>query len=158
MIDLSMKKKEYLLEILELSKKQETIIEEDKLDELDNILKEKEKIMGKIDVLDSEFLTVYNNVKDEENIDSFENLPIERYENLKDLKAIVNEINNILNTLTILDKNNISKMKANLEKTQADLKNVKLGKRAYKGYGYGDVGSIFIDEKNRMYLKDILYK
>ncbi|NLV88345.1 MAG: flagellar protein FlgN [Tissierellia bacterium] len=147
MIDLSMKKKEYLLEILELSKKQETIIEEDKLDELDNILKEKEKIMGKIDVLDSEFLTVYNNVKDEENIDSFENLPIERYENLKDLKAIVNEINNILNTLTILDKNNISKMKANLEKTQADLKNVKLGKRAYKGYGYGDVGSIFIDEK-----------
>ena len=38
-------------------------------------------------------------------------------------------------------------MKANLEKTQSDLKNVKLGKRAYKGYGYGDVGSIFIDEK-----------
>ena len=147
MIELSMKKKEYLLDILDLTKKQENIIEEDKLDELDNILQEKEKLMGKIDDLDGEFLTVYNHIKEEEKIDSFEKLPIERYENVKELKAIVNEINNILNTLTILDKNNINKMKANLEKTQSELKNVKVGKRAYKGYSYGDVGSIFIDEK-----------
>src|SRR5690554_6278585 len=134
MIELSMKKKEYLLDILDLTKKQENIIEEDKMDELDNIIQEKEKLMGKIDDLDCEFLTVNNQIKEEEKIDSFEKLPIERYENVKELKAIVNEINNILNTLTILDKNNINKMKANLEKTQSELKNVKVGKRAYKGY------------------------
>lgn len=147
MIDLSMKKKDLLLEILKLSKEQERIIEEDKMEELDSILQEKEKLMGKIDSLDMDFLTVYNRIKEEEKIDSFENLPIDRYGNLKDLKALVNEINNILNNLTILDKNNIGKMKANLEKTKSDLKNVKVGKRAYKGYSYGDVGSIFIDEK-----------
>ena len=61
-----MKKKEYLLDILNLTEKQENIIEEDKMDELDNILQGKEKLMGKIDDLDGEFLTVYNHEKEEE--------------------------------------------------------------------------------------------
>jgi len=147
MITLSMKKKEYLLELLKLSKEQEAIIDEDKMDELDNILKAKERLMEKIDELDRGFLTIYNQIKEEEKIDSFDKLPIERYENVKELKDVVNEINNILNSLSIIDKNNITKMKANLEKTKTDLKNVKLGKRAYKGYSHGDVGSIFLDEK-----------
>jgi len=147
MIELCIRKKGYLFQLLELTKRQESIIDEDKLDELVNILKEKEEIMEKVDDLDSHFIRLFVQLKEEEKIDSFEKLPIEKYANAKELKALVNEINNIVNNLTILDKNNIAKMKASIEKTKTDLKNVKLSIRANKGYGIGDVGSVFIDEK-----------
>lgn len=147
MIDLSMRKKQYLMELLDLTQKQGTIIEEEKLDELDKILKEKDKVMEKVDELDSQFLSIFNQIKDEEKIDDFEKLPVEKYENVKELKAVIGEINNILNSLSILDKNNIAKMKAKVEETQAQLKNIRMAKKANKGYGLGDIGSVFLDEK-----------
>src|SRR5690554_4122389 len=126
MIELSMEKKKNLLEILDLTKRQETIIENDKMDDLDNVLKEKEKLMEKIDNLDIQFLSLYKQIKEEEKVDSFDKLSLEKYKNIIDLRNVINEINNILNTLSMIDKNNIAKMKFNLEKTQSELKQVKL--------------------------------
>ncbi|WP_353092990.1 flagellar export chaperone FlgN [Tissierella praeacuta] len=147
MIELSLKKKDILIEILELTKTQASAIENDNMDKLSTILSEKEKLMEKIDILDRDFLSLYNAVKSEEGIDSLEKINIEKYANIKNLKEIVVEINTILNNISTLDRNNTIKMKSNVDKIKSDLKQVKEAKRAYKGYHYEAVGSMLIDEK-----------
>ncbi len=147
MIELSLGKKDILLQILELTKTQGNVIENDNMDDLSIILVKKEKLMEEIDVLDREFLSLYNGIKSEEGIDNLEKINIDKYTNIKSLKEIVVEINTILNDISAIDRNNTIKMKSNVDKIKSDLKQVKEAKRAYKGYNYEAAESMLIDEK-----------
>lgn len=147
MIELSLGKKDILLQILELTKTQGNVIENDNMDDLSIILVKKEKLMEEIDVLDREFLSLYNGIKSEEGIDNLEKINIDKYTNIKSLKEIVANINTILNDISAIDRNNTIKMKSNVDKIKSDLKQVKEAKRAYKGYNYEAAESMLIDEK-----------
>ncbi|MDU5079723.1 hypothetical protein CIW83_17380 [Tissierella sp. P1] len=147
MIELSLKKKDILIQILKLTTTQASTIENDNIDNLSKILIQKEKLMEEIDILDRDFLSLYNDIKSEEGIDNLEKINIEKYANIKSLKGIVTEINAILNDISMIDRNNTIKMKSNVDKVKSDLKQVKEVKRAYKGYNYEAVESILIDEK-----------
>lgn len=147
MIELSLEKKGLLNKILELTKTQTNAIENENMDDLSVILVEKERLMEEIDVLDRDFLSLYNAIKLDEGIDSLEKIDIEKYANVKSLKEIVTEINSILNNISTIDRNNTIKMKLNVDKIKSDLKQVKEAKRAYKGYNYEAVESMLIDEK-----------
>ncbi|MBU5310795.1 flagellar protein FlgN [Tissierella carlieri] len=147
MIELSLKKKDILIEILRLTTTQAETIENDNMDDLSKILIQKEKLIEDIDTLDRDFISLYNDIKSEEGIDNLEKINIEKYANIKSLKEIVTEINTILNDISMIDRNNTIKMKSNVDKVKSDLKQVKEVKRAYKGYNYEAVESILIDEK-----------
>ena len=147
MIELSLKKKDILIQILKLTTTQADTIENDNIYNLSKILIQKEKLMEEIDILDRDFLSLYNDIKSEEGIDNLEKINIEKYANIKSLKEIVTEINTILNDISMIDRNNTIKMKSNVDKVKSDLKQVKEVKRAYKGYNYEAVESILIDEK-----------
>ncbi|MCQ4925573.1 flagellar protein FlgN [Tissierella carlieri] len=147
MIELSLKKKDILIQILRLTTTQAGTIENDNIDNLSKILIQKEKLMEEIDILDRDFLSLYNDIKSEEGIDNLEKINIEKYANIKSLKEIVTEINTILNDISMIDRNNTIKMKSNVDRIKSDLKQVKEVKRAYKGYNYEAVESILIDEK-----------
>lgn len=147
MIELSKEKKKLLAKILEYTNTQTTIIENDNMEELDHILMEKEKIMEEIDVLDKEFLSLYDLIKTVEGIESLEKIDKNKYTNIKALKEAVNEINTILTDISIIDRKNTAKMKSSIDKIKSDLKQVKEGKKAYKGYNYESTESILIDEK-----------
>ncbi|CAK7023522.1 flagellar export chaperone FlgN [Tissierella sp.] len=147
MIELSLKKKDILIQILKLTTTQADTIENDNIDNLSKILIQKEKLMEEIDILDRDFLSLYNDIKSEEGIDNLEKINIEKYANIKSLKEIVTEINTILNDISMIDRNNTIKMKSNVDRIKSDLKQVKEVKRAYKGYNYEAVESILIDEK-----------
>jgi hypothetical protein len=147
MIELSLKKKDILIQILKLTTTQADTIENDNIDNLSKILIQKEKLMEEIDILDRDFISLYNDIKSEEGIDNLEKINIEKYANIKSLKEIVTEINTILNDISMIDRNNTIKMKSNVDRIKSDLKQVKEVKRAYKGYNYEAVESILIDEK-----------
>ncbi len=147
MIELSKEKKKLLAKILEYTNTQTTIIENDNMEELDHILMEKEKIMEEIDVLDKEFLSLYDLIKTVEGIESLEKIDKNKYTNIKALKEAVNDINTILTDISIIDRKNTAKMKSSIDKIKSDLKQVKEGKKAYKGYNYESTESILIDEK-----------
>lgn len=147
MIELSLEKKSILTKILDLTNLQSKAIENDNMEELSVILADKEKLMGNIDLLDKDFLALYNAIKLDEGIDSIEKIDIGKYANIKALKEIVIEINAILNDISAIDRNNTIRMKSNIEKIKSDLKQVKEAKRAYKGYNYEAVESMLIDEK-----------
>lgn len=147
MIKLSMDKKNKLVEILDFTNVQEKAIKEDNTEELSKILVQKDRLMKSVDDLDKEFVSLYERVKAEENVDNFRDINVTKYESLKGLKDVVEEINRILDKLTQLDKRNMENMKDSLNKTKSDLKQVKEVQRAYKGYSYEESGSILIDKK-----------
>ncbi|MFA7533791.1 MAG: flagellar export chaperone FlgN [Tissierellaceae bacterium] len=147
MIKLSMDKKNKLMEILDFTNVQEKAIKEDNTEELSKILVQKDRLMKSVDDLDKEFVSLYERVKAEENVDNFRDIDVTKYESLKGLKDVVEEINRILDKLTQLDKRNMENMKDSLNKTKSDLKQVKEVQRAYKGYSYEESGSILIDKK-----------
>ena len=146
-IKLSQEKKILLIEILSLTKKQKDLIEEDNIDDLGIVLIDKENLMNKIDLLDKDFLSLYNSIKSDEGIDSLDKIDIRKFDNLKSLKDIVSEINKILEDISSIDRENKKNMKSNIDKVKLNIKQVKKGKKAYKGYNYEGVASMLIDEK-----------
>lgn len=146
-IKLSQEKKILLIEILSLTKKQKDLIEEDNIDDLGIVLIDKENLMNKIDLLDKDFLSLYNSIKSDEGIDSLEKIDIRKFDNLKSLKDIISEINKILDDISSIDRENKKNMKSNIDKVKLNIKQVKKGKKAYKGYNYETVESMLIDEK-----------
>lgn len=147
MIELSKAKEEYLIEILGLTKEQKGFIKDEDMDGLNNIILDKEKLMKNIDLLDLDFLKLYNQIRQEENVDTIDRIDSIKYDNLEDLQKVIGNINIILNNISTIDKENTEIMKNNLENVKSGLKQVKEVKKAYKGYGYEMVESILIDEK-----------
>ncbi|MDR7856878.1 flagellar export chaperone FlgN [Tissierella sp.] len=144
---LSKDKKKLLTDLLKLTKKQKDLIDNDNLDDLGIVLEDKENIMNKVDIIDKDFLGLYNTIKSEEGIDSFDKIDVRKFDNVKTLKDIVEDVNNILNEISALDNENTRKMKSNIDKIKLDIKQVKEGKKAYKGYNYESSVSMLIDEK-----------
>lgn len=147
MIDLARSKKDYLNEILELTKKQKTYIKEDDISRMESVMLNKDKLMQAIDLLDIDFLSHYNDLKKTNNVDSLDEINLKDKENIGILQENIKEINNILNLISIIDKKNTQSMKESLEKEKSGLRQVKEVKKAYKGYNYTSGGSILLDEK-----------
>ena len=147
MIQLSNEKKVLLESILDFTKKQKSFIQDEDMDSLTKVLSEKDEIMKNIDLLDLDFISLYNNIKSMEDISSMEEIDVDKYSNVKLLKSNINEISLILNNIRILDNDNTRMMKTNLENIKSGLKHVKEAKNAYKGYNYEAPESMLIDEK-----------
>lgn len=147
MIQLSNEKKVLLEDILNLTENQKSFIINENMDGLTKVLSEKDEIMKNIDLLDMDFISLYNNIKSMENISSMEEIDVDKYSNIKLLKSNINEISLILNNIRLLDNDNTRMMKTNLENIKSGLKHVKEVKKAYKGYNYEAPTSMLIDEK-----------
>lgn len=147
MIQLSNEKKVLIEDILNLTKDQKSFIINENMDGLTKVLSDKDEIMKNIDLLDMDFISLYNNIKSMENISSMEEIDVDKYSNIKLLKSNINEISLILNNIRLLDNDNTRMMKTNLENIKSGLKHVKEVKKAYKGYNYEAPTSMLIDEK-----------
>lgn len=147
MIELSKMKKKYLTEVLQLTKDQRNFIENDDMDGLSKVMENKDILMKKVDLLDMDFLSTYNQIKEMENVDSLEKINPIKYKNLGELQEVIGNINIILSNISLIDKENTRIMKGNLEEIKSGLKQVKEVKKAYKGYNYEPTASILLDEK-----------
>ncbi|MCR2044773.1 flagellar export chaperone FlgN [Anaerosalibacter massiliensis] len=146
-VNISEKKLEYLYNMLELTKFQREYIDEGNMIKTDEILEKKDELIKKIDKLDIEFLIKFSELKKKHNVDDINELDINVYPNLKILKDIIKNISSTLMSISILDDENNKYLKNSLEKIKSDLKKLKKGKKAYKGYNKSIEESIFIDEK-----------
>lgn len=63
------------------------------------------------------------------------------------MKEVVIEIKSTLMAISLIDDENNKEMVRGLEKIKANLKSIKKGQKAYKGYNKTLNESIFIDEK-----------
>lgn len=147
LISISNEKKSYLDQMFQLSKKQEAIIKNDDLSELDSILNDRDSLMKKIDRLDLEFLEIYKDILASEKVENIYDIDVDKFTNIKDLKKVVGTIRDTLKEIDILDKNNMSNINKAFEEVQSNLKQIKTGQKLYKGYNMEVDNSILIDSK-----------
>ncbi|MBZ2174863.1 flagellar protein FlgN [Schnuerera sp. xch1] len=147
LISLTKKKKQLLDNIINITKRQTGQIEKENMEGLDMSLNKKDNIIKQIDKLDREFLEVFSQVKKAHSVEDINQLDIEEYPNLKELKEVVQEVASTLLAISMIDKENSYSIKRKLEKTKLELRNIKKGKKAYKGYNTKTTESMLIDEK-----------
>ena len=147
LISLAKKKNELLNQIILLTKNQGEEIEGEKYEDLNRTLWKKDSIIKKIDKLDASFLEIFYKLKKENSIDDINELNVDDYPQLKELKKETKEIMSNLLTISMLDGKNNEAIKIKLKKAEKDLKKIRLGKRAYKGYNYKMTESLLIDKK-----------
>ncbi|MCF6465254.1 flagellar protein FlgN [Clostridium sp. Cult2] len=147
LISITKEKNRLLNSMYNISKKQMDKIEKEDMDSLTNIMDNKDRLMKKIDKLDLSFITIFSQIKKENSIDSIDELNLEEYPNLGELKEVVKEVSSTLMTISLLDEKNTQAMKERLEQTKLELRKLKEGKKAYKGYNASTTESILIDEK-----------
>lgn len=147
LISLSREKNQLINEMYNFTKVQKEEIKKEDMDNLNKILDNKDNLIKEINKLDRTFLTIFSQIKKDENIENIDELDVQLYPNLKELKDIVTEISSTLVAISLLDEENNNNIKKKIEETKMELRKVKDGQRAYKGYNVPMTGSILIDEK-----------
>lgn len=147
LISISEEKAKLLENMRQYTIVQKEYIEEEDMDSLNENLDKIDDLIKQVDKLDLSFLNIFSQIKKDENVENIDELDLDKYPNLNKLKEIVTEISSTLMALSLLDKENNKNMKQKLESTKMELKKVKEGQRAYKGYNKSVTGSMMIDEK-----------
>jgi len=147
LISLAKDKNRLLNDIIQVTKRQMEEIREERYLDLDKSLTEKDNIIRKIDEVDKLFLENFYILKKENSIDDINQLSVEEYPDLKELKEEVKSIMSNLMALSLLDDKNTEFVKSKLKEAKEDLKKVRLGKKALKGYNYKESQGILIDKK-----------
>jgi len=142
-------KLQLMVSLMEATQEQQKALEEENLETLNQTIAKKNKIIEKIDVLDREFAEKYKDLKETLGIEDLTQLEEEPVEGFKDLKEKIHEIMSQVNKVNQLDKENLEKMKKDMEKVQSKIKNARTGKKAVGSYNqkYQQSESIFIDKK-----------
>ena len=147
LISISKEKNQLLFEMQGITKEQREEIKEEDMKSLNGILDKKDYIIKEIDKLDISFLTIFSKIKKEEKIENIDELDVDRYPSLRELKKIIKEISSTLMAISLIDEQNNNSMKSKLEETKMDIRRIKDGKKAYRGYNTKIPESILIDEK-----------
>lgn len=141
-------KKILLDDFYKLTIVQKKLIENDDIDKLNRIIKNKEELISKINLLDKDFLEIYNELKEENNIRSLSELDIDKVY-LARLKEITNRCDSLMQDIKVQDESNNSMMENNFEDVKTKLREIKRGKTTTNKY-YNksqNTDGYFIDSK-----------
>jgi len=147
--DISSKKVTLLDEILLFTKSQNEVIKGQRFDEMDQLLKERQKRMDAVDKLDEQFVVYSERLKEILSLSSLEELPKHDLPGTAELKRVVDSISQILRKTKEIDDENTALVKDEMKVTQGQIKNAnnhKLVTGAY--YPNPNSGqSVFFDQK-----------
>ncbi len=150
LINISKDKKKHLINILKLTKKQSEAIQNDKIEDVQNYIVDKQKEIDIIDKSDNDFVNNYNKLKNVLNITKLQEIDKELHPEIKLLKSEIQEINELLNKIFSIEFNNNENMKKSFNEVKTKLKQIRKGKKATLGYtnNYNNINnSIFINKK-----------
>ncbi|MDI9508462.1 MAG: hypothetical protein GX319_03170 [Clostridiales bacterium] len=150
LIDSLGKKQEVLSELMQLTRKQESILDMENFDEdefLSTISLKEDQIKGLSD-LDRGFELVYDRIRDE-----LSNNSKEYGEQIAILKSLVTEVTELSVKLQALEKNNRSKLEGSLSNKRKAIRNARLSNETVTNYyktvsGNQNTQSHFYDKKN----------
>ncbi len=136
-------------QILTLTEQQSQNIDSEKAEKLNEIIEQKQGIMTRIDVLDKEFVSKYNILKDDFLLESLEGLGTNQKKNMKVLQDKIKEIHLLTEKIKKMDTANVEKLRKNLKSVQEELKKVGTSKKIMQGYSNKSTEgvSIFLDKR-----------
>lgn len=147
--ELTETKYQIMKEIYELTKKQKVDIQSGDADELVRDVEKKQEKIEEVNSLDKQFYTVYVKVKQMLNINSIEEIDVNKYPEIKELKIHVEKVLEVVKLIDNIDKINNEEVKKEFEKVKSEMKNLKTSVRANKVYNtkYNHAQGVFIDNK-----------
>ena len=149
LIDISSKKIYLLDEILLFTKSQNEVIKGQRFDEMDQLLKERQKRMDAIDKLDEQFVVYSTRLKEVLSLNSFEELPKHNLPGTAELKRVVDSISQSIKKTKEIDDENTALIKDEMKVTQGQIKNANNHKRVTGAYypNQNSGQSYFFDKK-----------
>ncbi len=135
--ELSLKKSENMKEILNITKKQSEVITEDSINELQNLIDLKQKLIDEINELDDAFEVYYSRLKSVLGIESMEEVSILKYREAMQLQQTIRRIFATTKEIQVAENENNMKARSVLDSLGGQIRQVKQGKIANNGYNIG---------------------
>lgn len=135
--DLSLKKSDSMKKILILTKKQAEVITEDSIEELQNLIDMKQKLIDDINELDDAFEVFFSRLKSILGIESMEEVRISDYGEVVQLQQAIKTIFETIKGIQNIENENNMKARDVLESLGGQIRQVKQGKIANNGYNIG---------------------
>ncbi|SFH70928.1 hypothetical protein SAMN05192551_102282 [Tindallia magadiensis] len=156
-IDLLMEKQEILSDLLNLTVKQNEMLEdsEEALNQEAFLIcvEERNRMMKSIDDLDKLFLEQIQEVKDKTGYLQLDQVPkgIFDAEEVRELQEVTQQIQQKLQKVSTIDTENREKMKIFMEKLKSEIQQIQKGKKAIHGYANTKQKqpSLFMDKKEK---------
>lgn len=149
-VEMQRKKLAWIQELLDLSKKQELSLNSGSYHSLLDQIKHKQEVIEKIDHIDRVFYTDFLKLKRMLNVESMEDIDVEKFPNILLLKRLVQEIMDELCRLQELDFQNKDEVQKEIEKVKSEMKSLNHQVRANKSYANGyktETPGFFVDGK-----------
>ncbi|OCL27606.1 hypothetical protein U472_03370 [Orenia metallireducens] len=145
------KELDYYLELLLLSKEQRDVIKENKLDELHEILKEKDKIIKKVDELEEKIKPYKEQIINDLGLkETAWLIKLKEYQDSdSELKGILVKLLDLLKDLIAIDNENQQLIQNNKSKLIQEMAKLKTGVKVNRSYNSKPtrIHSTFIDNK-----------
>lgn len=135
--DLSLKKSDSMKKILILTKKQSEVITEDSIEELQNLIDIKQKLIDDINELDDAFEVYFSRLKSILGIESMEEVRISDYGEVVQLQQAIKTIFETIKEIQNVENENNMKARDVLESLGGQIRQIKQGKIANNGYNIG---------------------
>jgi len=131
------------------TKSQNEVIKGQRFDEMDQLLKERQKRMDAVDKLDEQFVVYSTRLKELLSFRSFEELPQYNLPGTAELKKVVDSISQCIVKTKEIDDENTALVKDEMKVTQGQIKNANNHKRVTGAYypNQNSGQSIFFDKK-----------
>mgnify|MGYP001483474551 CR=1 FL=1 len=151
MIEITNEKTELFQKLFSIAERQTKFVEIEKIKTVEKLNALKNECRTKIEQLDIRFLTLFNELKVNLKINSFDKIDVKKYPEVKVLKSRVAEISKIVKATQLLEEKNISKLNESKDKLGMKLKGVKQKQKINNAYGHDKykkmAGSILFDKK-----------
>ncbi len=134
MVNLLNTKRQKLLDILEITKRQTLAINNKEDESLDKYIDDKQAIINDIDDIDKQFIECLNILKSQLGIKSLDETPKDKLEEFKLLKTCINENHTIIEEIISIEKENSVKLKAEFDDIKEKIKEISGGKRIVSAY------------------------
>ncbi|EPR14354.1 flagellar protein FlgN [Ruminiclostridium papyrosolvens] len=135
--ELSLKKSDNMKKILTLTKRQSDVITEDSINELQNLVDVKQKLIDEINELDDAFEVYYSRLKSILGIESMEEVSISEYNEVVRLQQTIKTIFDTIKEIQAAENENNMKARGVLDSLGGQIRQVKQGKIANNGYNIG---------------------
>jgi len=150
LIEISKKKQQSLLQILNLTKDQTAVIAEAEADEIERLIQSKQLLIDNINEMDAEFEVYYSRLKSILNIQSIEEVKETQIQGAAELKQIVTAIVSAIKQIQSLEIENKKKAEEVVNNLASDIRRIKQSKVANNGYNVAarmPRPSYFFDQK-----------
>ena len=135
--------------IHKLTLEQQEDIEKNQGEGLESFIDDKQKQIERIEALDESFNQAFSLLKFELGIERVDQINIENYPQLREVKKIIGEIMELAETIMGLEEKNKAKVAEIIDGVKRELKTIKLGQKSLKAYDKPNIntGGVYIDRK-----------